>query len=114
MRRALSLGVLSVCLAAAAAAASAAEIHGTISESGKPVAKGVAVKLACGDVTAAATTDEFGAYSLKTPTTPTGECNLSVSYKGSTPSLKVVVYERPSRYDLEIREESGKVTLARK
>jgi len=112
MRKALFLGVVSLCLAAAAA--SAAEIHGTISESGKPVAKGVAVKLACGDVNATATTDEFGAYSLKTAAAPAGDCNLTVTYKGSTPSLKVVVYERPSRYDLEIREESGKLTLARK
>ena len=114
MRRALSLGVLSACLAAAAAPAFAAEIHGTISESGKPVPKGVAVTLACGEVTASATTDEFGAYSLKTASTPAGDCTLSIRYKGATPSLKVVVYERPSRYDLEVREESGKLTLARK
>jgi hypothetical protein len=114
MRKALSIGVLSMCLVAAASAASAAEIHGTLSEGGKPVPKGVNLKLVCGDVSANAATDEFGAYSLKTPTTPTGDCNLSVSYKGSTPSLKVVVYERPSRYDLEVREESGKLTLARK
>jgi opacity protein-like surface antigen len=114
MRKALSLGVLSVCLAAAASAASAAEIHGTLSEGGKPVAKGTNLKLVCGDVIANAATDEFGAYSLKTATTPSGDCKLSVTYKGSTPSLSVVVYDRPSRYDLEVREESGKLTLARK
>jgi hypothetical protein len=112
MRKALSLGILSVCLVAVAAAAPAAEIHGTISAGGKPAPKGVAVKLDCGAASASTATDEFGAYSLKTA--EPGDCKLTLDYKGSSPSLKVVVYERPSRYDVEIREESGKLTLARK
>jgi len=112
MRKFLVPAVLSVCLAGAASAAAGAEIHGTFTENGKPVPKGLPVKLACGDAGAAsATTDEYGAYSVKTATP--GDCTLSLDYKNAAP-LKVVVYEKPSRYDFEVKTDSGKVTLARK
>ena len=96
----------------AAAAASAAEIHGTASENGKPLPGGVAVKLECGAESAAAKTDDFGSYSVKIAAT--GECKLSLDYKGASPSLKITVYERPSRYDVAVKEEGGKLVLTRK
>jgi hypothetical protein len=37
-----------------------------------------------------------------------------VDYKGSSPSLKVTLYEKPSRYDLVVAGEAGKLTLTRK
>src|ERR1700730_13958591 len=89
-----------------ASAASAAEIHGTISENGKPLPAGVSLKLDCGGGPPAAATDSYGSYSLKSSST--GECSLTVQYKGSSPSLKVTLYERPSRYDLVVKEEAGK------
>jgi hypothetical protein len=103
--------VLSIGLLVAALTASAAEIHGTVSENGKPLAA-VAVKLDCAGATAAGKTDEFGSYSLKLAAT--GECRLSLDYKGASPALKVTVYERPSRYDVAVKEEAGKLVLARK
>lgn len=99
-------------LFATAFAAPAAEIHGTVSENGKPLAAGVVLKLDCGEVSASAKTDKFGAYSLKIAAT--GVCRLSASYKGETPSLKVTLYEKPSRYDVVVKEEAGKLSLARK
>jgi len=105
-------------LAAAAAllalplALSAAEIHGTVSEGGKPLAQGVALKLDCGGTTASAATDQFGGYSLKIAAT--GQCKLSIDYKGSSASLSVAIFEKPSRYDLEVKQEAGKLALARK
>ncbi len=104
--------VLGVGLLSAAAAASAAEIHGTVSESNKPVPQGVALQLACGGATAEAKTDEFGSYSLKIAAT--GECRLSLDYKGSSGSLTVTLYEKPGRYDLAVRQEAGKLVLTRK
>ena len=95
-----------------AVAAPAAEIHGTASESGKPLPKGVVLKLECGSESATAKTDEFGSYSLKI--SATGDCRLSLDYKGASPSLKVAVYERPSRYDVAVKEEAGKLVLTRK
>ncbi len=109
MKKALFLGA---CGLAAAIAASAAEIHGTVSENGKPLPQGVALKLECGTASAAAKTDEFGSYSLKIAAT--GECRLSIDYKGASPSLKVTLYEKPSRYDLAVKDEAGKLSLGRK
>jgi hypothetical protein len=90
----------------------AAEIHGTVSEGGAPVAQGVALKLDCGGTSATASTDKFGGYSLKIAAS--GQCKLTIDYKGSSASLPVAVFEKPSRYDLEVQQEAGKLTIARK
>jgi hypothetical protein len=99
-------------LLAGASTAAAAEIHGTVSDGGKPVPKGVALKLDCGGSSAQASTDEFGSYSLKIGAT--GECTLTVDYQGASGSLGVSVYDRPSRYDLAVSKDGGKLVLARK
>ena len=109
MSKTLSLAALSLMLASAAAAA---EIHGTVSENGKPLPQGVALKLDCTSASASTTTDQFGSFSLKVAAT--GDCRITVNYKGSSPSLKVTLYEKPSRYDLVVKEESGKLVLSRK
>lgn len=109
MRRSVSAGLLGLALAGLV---SAAEIHGTISENGKPLPRGVAVKLDCGGTSATAATDQFGGYSLKI--NATGDCKVSVDYKGSTSPLPVTVYEKPSRYDLVVKTEGGKSSLVRK
>ncbi len=109
MRRFLSL---SVCCLALAGAVEAAEIHGTVSEGGKTLPEGIPLKLDCSGTSASAKTDQFGSYSLKIAAS--GECVLSLEYKSSTLSLKVTVYEKPSRYDLVVKEEAGKLTLARR
>jgi hypothetical protein len=109
MRKALLMGVAWVVLAGVAAAA---EVHGTVSEGGKTLPAGVPVKLDCSGNSASAQTDQYGSYSLKVAAT--GECTLSLEYKKASPSVKVTVYEKPSRYDLVVAEEAGKVTLTRK
>jgi hypothetical protein len=109
MRKTLLIGV---CWLAAALGVGAAEIHGTVSEGGKPLSEGVALKLDCGGASATAQTDRFGSYSLKVGAT--GECVLSIEYKKANPSVKVTVYEKPSRYDLEVSEVAGKPSLTRK
>ena len=109
MKQSLSAGILGIFLATAL---SAAEVHGTISENGKPLPQGVAVKLACeGAAGASASTDSFGGYSLKT--SAAGDCKLTLDYKGGL-SLLVKVYDKPSRYDLVVKTEGGKATLSRK
>ena len=99
-------------LAAFGAAASAAEIHGTISEGVKPVAAGTAVRLDCSGTTASASTDAYGSYSVKIGAT--GACQLSLAWKGASPSLSVTVYDKPSRYDVIVADEGGKPVLRRK
>jgi len=113
MGRSLSTWILGVVAAAGVAATAAgAEVHGTISENGKPLPQGVAVKLECSGGTAAGSTDQFGGYSVKV--SATGDCKLVVDYKGASLSLPVTVYEKPSRYDLVVKTEGGKASLARK
>lgn len=108
MRRVLAITIL--CLAPSAAFA--AELFGTVSENGKPVPQGTALKLDCGETSVSGVTDQFGSYSLKTGRT--GDCVLTLTYKGSTASLKVTMYEKPARYDLAVTEQGGKLTIARK
>ena len=93
-------------------AAFGAELFGTITENGKPLPQGSAVALACGDTAVSGVTDQFGSYSLKTAVS--GDCRLTLTYKSSSPSIKVTLYEKPTRYDLVVRNEAGKLTLARK
>ena len=109
MRKAVWAGLLGLALAAVV---SAAEIHGTISENGKPLPKGVAVKLDCGGAAASGSTDAFGGYSVKL--NATGDCKLSVDYKASSATVPVTVYEKPSRYDLVVKTDGGKMSLVRK
>ena len=90
----------------------AAEIHGTVSEGGKPVSQGVAIKLDCGGTSASATTDQYGGYRLQIAAS--GQCKLSIDYKGASGSLSVAVFEKPSRYDLEVKQDAGKLSIARK
>ncbi len=115
-----------VCIAllslGAATAVRAAEIFGTISENGKALPAGVAVKLDCGSgsgsgsggggASVSGATDQFGSYSLKS--TATGDCRLTLTYKGANPSLPVTLYEKPGKYDLVVRGDAGKLTLSRK
>jgi hypothetical protein len=109
MRKALLIGI---CCLALAGAAVAAEIHGTVSEGGKTLPAGVPLKLDCSGTSASAQTDQYGSYSLKIAAS--GECTVSLEYKKSSPSVKVTVYEKPSRYDLIVTEEAGKLNLTRK
>jgi hypothetical protein len=109
LRKSLPAGILGILLVAVL---SAAEVHGTISENGKPLPQGVAVKLECpGGAAASAATDSYGGYSLKA--SATGDCKITVDYKGRL-SLPVTVYDKPSRYDLVVKADGGKTTLSRK
>ncbi len=100
MKKLLPLAAL--CFAAASAA-QAGEVFGTISENGKPLAAGASLKLECGDASA---------QGIRTAST--GDCRLILTYKGASPSVKVSLFEKPTRYDLVVKEEGGKVTLSRK
>ncbi len=70
------------------------------------------MKLDCAGVAASGTTDEFGSYRVKTAAA--GDCRLTLEYRKATPSLKVTLYEKPTRYDLVVKDDAGKVTIARK
>jgi hypothetical protein len=95
-----------------AASAAAGEIYGTVSEAGKPLAAGVAVRVACAGASAEGATDVYGAYSVKVA--GTGKCSLTIPSLPGAPSLAVNVYEKSARYDLAVSRVGGKATLTRK
>jgi hypothetical protein len=42
-----------------------------------------------------------------------GKCRVGVSYEGQTPSVEVVVFEKPARYRLVLELAEGKYVLKR-
>ena len=86
------------------------EIFGDVRLGDQYVAE-VPVKLTCGTEVAEATTDKSGSYRIHSKSG--GKCSVSVTYKGSTAAVEVVVFERPTRYRLVLEEKEGKYTLKR-
>ncbi len=95
-----------------ASAARAGELYGTVSEGAKPVPAGMTLRLVCGDASAEAKTDAFGAYSVKVGAT--GKCALTAASVPGSPSLTVTVYDKSARYDLALVRSGAKYTILRK
>jgi hypothetical protein len=90
----------------------AGKIYGSVSESGKPVAPGVKVEVACGANNYAAQTDAYGAFKLFVP--DKGKCTLKVNYQGQAPSFDINSYEGSVQYDLILEKQGAKYALRRK
>ncbi|HEX9166749.1 MAG TPA: hypothetical protein VF862_12625 [Gemmatimonadales bacterium] len=71
----------------------------------------VKVTLTCGAATAEATTDAKGSFRVTVQ--GEGKCRVGVSYEGQTPSVEVVVFEKPARYRLVLEQIEGKYVLKR-
>ena len=106
------LAILALISGLGAVEAQAGEIFGTLSEGGKPVAAGVALKLSCSGAAVSAKTDAYGSYRLRGDVS--GKCTLQAQFKNEAPSLDVVVYEKPARYDLVVSVKDGKYRMERK
>src|SRR5262245_33415810 len=90
----------------------AGNIIGTITDSGKPVAQGVKVDIACGDKAFAAQTDANGSFKVFVP--EKGKCTLKVSYQGQTPSMEINSYDGSVQYDLLLEKQGAEYSLKRK
>jgi hypothetical protein len=86
------------------------EIFGDI-RSGETYLADVPVVLTCGAEKVEAATDKAGSFRLKTA--GSGKCTLTVTYKKQSPSVEVVVFERPTRYRFIVEESEGKLVLKR-
>lgn len=86
------------------------EIFGDI-RSGDEYLAEVPVKLVCGEDTTEGATDKAGSFRLKTK--GSGKCTLTVTWKEQSPSIAVVVFERPTRYRFVVEEKEGKLVLKR-
>jgi hypothetical protein len=88
------------------------EIYGNIKEGKKIVGEGIRVKIVCGADIDSTVTDKYGSYSLYAE--KTGECRLSMYYKGDTLSTEVHSYEDCIRYNFIIDKKDNKFSLRRK
>jgi hypothetical protein len=88
------------------------QIFGTITEGGKPVAKGVEVVVDCSGEQGKAATDEFGAYRVNVQ--KTGKCMLTLAYKGQKPAATVASLSEPASADFELQMQDGKYRLIRR
>jgi len=86
------------------------EIFGDIRE-GEAYLADVPVTLVCGEEKVEVSTDKAGSFRLKTA--GSGKCKLTVTYKKQSPSIDVVVFERPTRYRFIVEESEGKLVLKR-
>ncbi|MGH7233532.1 MAG: hypothetical protein ACREJU_19545 [Nitrospiraceae bacterium] len=89
----------------------AGEIRGTVTEGGKSVGAGVAIKVRCGEKTYSASTDKYGSYRLFVP--DKGTCALHVNYQNQTPSREIVSFDDSTRYDLVLDKQGGQYVLRR-
>ncbi len=92
--------------------ASAGEIFGTISESGKLVPAGVKIEIAASGKQYAGETDKLGGYRLFV--NEKGKAALTVYFKDQKPGAEVLSFDRATRYDWNIEVVDGKMTLKRK
>jgi hypothetical protein len=90
----------------------AGRIIGSITEAGKPIAKGVKIDIACGAANHAAETDAYGAFAVVVP--EQGKCTLKVNYQGQAPTFDINSYEGSVQYDLVLEKQDGKYALKRK
>ena len=86
------------------------EIFGDI-RSGETYLAEVPVVLTCGAEKVDGTTDKQGSFRLKT--SGSGKCTLTVTWNKQSPSVDVVVFERPTRYRFVVEEVGGKLVLKR-
>src|SRR5512139_3078634 len=82
----------------------AGKIYGSITEAGKPVAKGVKVDVTCGGMTHSAETDANGAYAVMVP--EQGKCTLKLTYQGQTPTFDVTSFDGSVQYDLVVEKQA--------
>jgi len=71
----------------------------------------LSLTLTCGAESVSGKTDATGSFRLTVKSG--GRCTLGVSYEGQTPSLDVVVFDKPAQYRLVLELKDKKYTLRR-
>lgn len=91
----------------------AAQVYGTLRESGKPVGPNLTVEVVCGNSRYSALTDNYGSYRLFAR--ETGRCTLRVHYQNQAPEAMIDSYSDPAHYDFDLlRQPSGQYQLGRR
>jgi hypothetical protein len=101
--------IAAVFFMAAAPAAFAGEVYGTVTEGGKPVKAGTKIEVKCAAGSYATQTDKDGAYRLFVP--EQGKCTLTVRSGAASPSMTIHSFEDSARFVLSIEKADGKPVL---
>jgi hypothetical protein len=97
----------------APAPALAGEVYGKITMRGTSVGDGATVAAQCGEKSyPAKPTDKSGGYHLIVG--ESGECSLTLTYKGASASLDMVSQEDAVQYDIDLEMKDGKLKARRK
>ena len=90
--------------------ASFGEVFGDL-RIGEAYVKEAALELKCGDEVVKAKTDSTGSYRVAAKAS--GRCTITVTHEGQSPSVDVVVFEKPQRYRLILEKKGENWTLRR-
>ena len=88
----------------------AGQIYGSLKEGGRPLAN-VTFDVFCPGGSFRGTTDGYGAYSLNVGN---GKCTFRVYYRDQQPSLDIFSSGSPLRYDFDVVNANGTLTLVRR
>ena len=97
-------------LGAIALTASVGEVFGDV-RVGEAYVKDAALEMKCGTEVIKSKTDSTGSYRLAAKAN--GKCTISITHDGQTPTVEVVVFEKPSRYRLVLEKKGDTWTLKR-
>ena len=103
LRLLITLGVL-------AAGAPAGEVFGDV-RLGEQYIADAAIQLKCGDEIVKGKTDKSGSFRLAVKSG--GKCVFSVTHDSQSPSIDVVVFEKPARYRIMLEKKEGTWVLRR-
>ena len=88
----------------------AGQIYGSLKEGGRPLAN-VTFDVFCPQGSVRGTTDGYGAYSMNVGK---GKCTFRVYYRDQQPSLDIFSSDSPLRYDFDVVNANGTLTLVRR
>ncbi|NOT06759.1 MAG: hypothetical protein HOP28_01000 [Gemmatimonadales bacterium] len=88
----------------------AGEVFGDL-RMGEKYLAGVKLELKCGAEVASDTTDASGSFRIAVKSG--GKCTLTASYEKHTPSIEIVVFDKPARYRFLLEAKDGVYVLKR-
>ncbi len=107
MKKALKIIMLTLVLTAPAYAG---QIYGSLKEAGRPVANAT-FEVFCPQGSFRGVTDGYGAYSINVGR---GKCTFRLHYRNQQPSFDLYSYDSPLRYDFDVVNANGGLSLVRR
>ena len=92
------------------AASPAAEVYGDLRVGDRYVAD-AAIELKCGTEVVKSKTDQAGSFRISARSM--GKCTIAVTHEGQSPSVEVVLFEKPARYRLLLEKKDDNWILRR-